>query len=151
MFLRSRRRLPHLRGRLAVVLLTGSVALGACSDVRGELPDKVEVTEVIASSSSGVFMEACASVVYRLGPATANALMKQGIRFFEDIKPPRHQNPDNPYSEWMETPLPDQDANPISAVRAIGGCAGNESNFRATELEGALRARGSFYSLTRNK
>ncbi|WP_129791764.1 hypothetical protein [Sphingosinicella sp. CPCC 101087] len=143
--------LRFLRATFTVGLLTCSFLLGACSDVRGELPEKVEVTEVIASSSTGVFMEGCATVVYRLDPATADTLMQQGAGFFRDIEPPRNENPRNPYSEWMETPLPDARLNHIHAVRAIGGCEGDGGDFRAREIELALRAPGSFYALTRNK
>ena len=151
MFSRFIRPLSSPRTCLAISLLTGSAVLGACSDVSGELPDKVAITEVIASSSSGIFREGCASVIYRLDCATAGTMIEQGLGFFRNIEPPRNQNPDNPYSEWMETPLPNPEASHIFAVRAIGGCEGDGSDFRAREIEQALTERGSFYALTGNK
>ena len=134
--------------RPASALLAGCLALGACDPGRGELPDEVEVTNVIASSSSGFIMEGCASVIYRLHPATANKVTKQGLAFFERVESLRKSDR---YSDWKETPILGAEAKHILALRAIRGCEKTEEEPSARAIREALQTRGSFYAITDNR
>jgi hypothetical protein len=137
--------------RRALALSMVLLLLPSCSNVRNELPDEIEIAEVIASSSSGFFIEGCASVVYRLSPTAIGTLENPGAAFFRNIRPPRNENPKNPYTAWRSTPVPEVRQANIHAVNAIGGCDGSKGEFHAPHIERALSTPGSFYAVTANE
>jgi hypothetical protein len=132
--------------RAAVLLSIAGPGLTSCSDWRQEIPDRIETTEILESSGSGFFREACRNAVFRLSEAGARAIARQGPAFFADIGPPRNENPRNRYSAWRETPV----AGTVFALHALGGCDGERSGPRQREIEAALSAPGSYYALTAN-
>lgn len=138
-------------GRLPFALAVGISMLASCSDVRKELPEKIGISETLASSGSGLFTEGCTSVVYRLSDDTEAALRRQGIGFFAHIAPPQNQNHRNRYSAWLETPLARSHRGRVFALRAIAGCDGESGDFHGREIDEALRTPGSFYALTANR
>jgi hypothetical protein len=131
-------------------LVSAALLLSFCTNVRHELPDEIEISDVIASSSAGFFMEGCASVVYRLSERTATQVTQRGQTFIREVDPPRNENPDNAYGDWTPTPVIDPN-DTIFALRALGGCNGERGDFHARELRSALDAPGSFYALTSNR
>jgi len=141
------------RARLTGFLLSACLALGGCRSKQDELPEKLAVSEVIASSSSGTFMEGCVSEVYRLQPSSAAKLIEQGLGFFEGTK---SSSEDHRYSEWRETPVPDLNRDgdyPLASLpfrSAIYGCDESESDSSAKKIVEALQNPGSFYALTSN-
>ena len=151
----------YLEGSSGIVT---TLALGALSlvlsscDGGGDMSADIGIDHVIASSSSGFFMEGCSAKIYHLSDAAAQQISEKGLPFFATIASPRDENPRNPYGRWTQTPVPG--ASPeygvsgktLFAMRALGGCGDNPgSAFRTREIEKALRSPGSYYALTRNR
>lgn len=136
-----------MRAAGSVVLILAVIALHGGTDPRDELPDGIGMTELLASSSDGALVSACASVIYRVSEATSQTVTRKALAFFRNMDPPRNQNPRNPYGAWAETPFPRDRA---YALGALNGCGQQTRNPYHLEIAAALIAPGSFVAHTSN-
>jgi hypothetical protein len=73
----------------------------------GAIPLKVGITYAIHISGQSGFREGCGAAIFRLSDATADAISRKGIDFFNDVIYSRKSKERYyTYKSWKETPVP---------------------------------------------
>ncbi len=71
------------------------------------IPAKIGITYAINISGHSGLREGCGAAIFRLTNASADAICRQKIEFFNDaIYSRRSKDPYYTYREWKETPVP---------------------------------------------
>ena len=135
---------PRTSG-LTIGILAGTFVLAACTDLAEELPEQVEIGNVIATRSAGFFMESCNNAIYALSVETAEKVQNEGAEFLER----RESGSKHHYSNWRETPAPVPEGGSVYSSYPILPC-GEQDDFPHQKIEEALTRSGSFYALTPN-
>lgn len=124
------------------------------------LPREIEVNTVLASDSASGLRDACEAAVYRLSPATADAIKRHGLAYFARVSSPAVQHNSNPYGTWRATPGEVDIAqnghgagsNTIYGLYVMGGCRNSGGPaFLTSVLVDTWSKPGSYFTVSRNR
>ncbi|MEH1939640.1 MAG: hypothetical protein V7L01_05375 [Nostoc sp.] len=110
----------------------------------GIIPAKIGITYAIHIGGKTGFREGCGAAIFRLSNATADAIDREGLNFFNDVIYSRKSKERYyTYSSWKETPVPDSWTSEGSWPGL--GCSGASSSLLSKILVAASK-KGSYYS-----
>ncbi|MCC5652151.1 hypothetical protein LC609_20470 [Nostoc sp. XA013] len=111
----------------------------------GFIPAKIEITYAIhIGGVSGIIREGCGAAIFRLSDATADAISRKGLDFFNDALYSRKSKERRyTYSSWKETPVPNSWTS--EGTWPGLGCSGASRSLLSQILLAASK-KGSYYS-----
>lgn len=110
----------------------------------GIIPAKIGITYAIHFGGETGLREGCGAAIFRLSNATADAIDREGLDFFNDVIYSRKSKERRyTYSSWKETPVPDSWTSEVSWPGL--GCSGASHSLLSKILEAASK-KGSYYS-----
>ncbi|MBD2242229.1 hypothetical protein [Nostoc sp. FACHB-888] len=111
----------------------------------GFIPAKIEITYAIhIGGVSGIIREGCGAAIFRLSDATADAISRKGLDFFNDALYSRKSKERRyTYSSWKETPVPNSWTS--EGTWPGLGCSGASRSLLSQILLPASK-KGSYYS-----
>ncbi len=111
----------------------------------GSIPAKIGITYAIhIGGVSGIIREGCGAAIFRLSDATADAISRKGLDFFNDaIYSRKSKDRYYTYSSWKETPVPNSWTS--EGTWPGLGCSGASRSLLSQILPAASK-KGSYYS-----
>lgn len=128
-----------------VIALIGAWYLFEDFWYRKAIPEDIGLSYRISITSDSGFREGCGTAVYKLGGKTAEAIKKQGVKFFEESDQARgHSDRYYTYGEWMETPRDDWTRSENWSYELL--CGGGIGDSLYDDIVESGRTGGSYYS-----
>ncbi|NEU82092.1 hypothetical protein [Nostoc sp. UIC 10630] len=110
----------------------------------GIIPAKIDITYAIHIGGESYFREGCGAAIFRLSNATADAIDREGLDFFNDVIYSRKSKERYyTYTSWKETPVPNSWTSEGSWPGL--GCSG-ASSLLLSKILAAASKKGSYYS-----
>lgn len=110
----------------------------------GIIPAKIDITYAIHIGGESGFLKGCGGAIFRLSNATADAIDREGLDFFNDVIYSRKSKERYyTYSSWKETPVPNSWTSEGSWLGL--SCSGASDSLLSKILEAASK-KGSYYS-----
>ncbi|MHC0065334.1 hypothetical protein ACWATR_20950 [Nostoc sp. UIC 10890] len=111
---------------------------------RDLIPAKIGITYAIHIGGESGLLEGCGAAIFRLSNATADAISREGLDFFNDaIYSRKSKERRYTYSSWKETPVPNSWTSEVSWPGL--GCSGASRSLFSQILLAASK-KGSYYS-----
>lgn len=110
----------------------------------GFIPAKIEITYAIHIGGESGLREGCGAAIFRLSDATADAISRKSLDFFNDaIYSRKSKDRYYTYSSWKETPVPNSWTS--EGTWPGLGCSGASRSLLSQILPAASK-KGSYYS-----